>query len=523
MNTKQFVAVPMLLVGAVYAQSNMPTTTPVPSVSTYQLPVFADVDRLEKLKAAFPMVEKLYRDQAEKYHYPATAFGIVLDGKLVYSGAFGYTDVAKKTLATTQSLFRIASMTKSLTATAILKLRDMGKLRLDDPAEGYIPELKTHKYLTADAPRITVRNLLTHSAGFPEDNPWGDRQLADSDADLLALIKGGITNANAPGVAYEYSNLGFAMLGHIVTVVSGKPYQQYITDEILKPLGMSHTVWEYTRVPAGQLALGYRWQDNQWVEEPLLHDGSYGAMGGLITSIEDFSQYVAFQQAAWPPRSDADTGPLKRSSRREMQHPWMFAGMNVQARNAAGQLCPVTSAYGYGLGWSRNCTGRVIVGHSGGLPGFGSQWRILPDYGVGVIAFANLTYANMGQVNQAVIDTLLSVAKLQPRQLPVSPILAQRKAELVRLLPDFANAEQSGIFAENFFPDKSVEMRRKVVQDLYAKAGKIKRVGELVPENQLRGHFLLEGERASIDVFFTLTPETPALIQQLDFREIKSF
>ena len=530
--------IPFLLIGTACAQSPVRNMTTVPSVSTYQPPTFADANRLEKLKAAFPIVEKMYRDRSEKFHYPGLAFGVVLDGKLVYSGGMGYADVAKKTPATPKTLFRIASMTKSLTAMAILKLRDEGKLRLDDPAEQYIPELKTHKYLTADAPRITVRNLMTHSAGFPEDNPWGDRQLADSDAELLSLIKGGITNANVPGFAYEYSNLGFAMLGRIITVVSGKAYQQYITDAILKPLGMNDTQWEYTKVPAEKLALGYRWQDDgrdaaprnaappasrNWLEEPLLHDGSYGAMGGLITSIEDFSKYVALHQAAWPPRSDADgssSQPVKRSSVREMQQPWTFAGLNAQAKNSAGQLCPVTSGYGYGLGWSQNCTGRVTVGHSGGLPGFGSQWRILPDYGIGVIAYGNLTYAGLGSVNSAVLDTLVSIGKLQPRQLPVSSILAQRKAELIRLLPDWTNAEKSGLFAENFFPDQPVAMRRRAIQELYAKAGKIQRVGELVPENQLRGHFVMEGERTNIDVFFTLTPENPALIQQLDFREL---
>lgn len=498
----------------------------VPTVTTYQPPVFAEINRLTKLEAAFPVVEQLYRERAEKYHYPSLVFGIVVDGKLVYTGGFGYTDVEQKTPVTSRSLFRIASMTKSLTAMAILKLRDAGKLRLDDPAETYIPELKTHKYLTADAPRITVRNLMTHSAGFPEDNPWGDRQLADSDADLLALIKGGISNANVPSFAYEYSNLGFAMLGRIITVVSGKPYQQYITETILKPLGMNNTEWEYSRVPADKLALGYRWVEGgsaagTWEKEPLLHDGSYGAMGGLMTSIEDFSKYVALHESAWPPRNDADNGPVKRSSIREMTQPWTFSGLNTQARNAAGQPCPTTSGYGYGLGWSQNCTGMVSVGHSGGLPGFGSQWRILPEYGIGVLAFANLTYAGLGSVNTAVLDTLVAIGKLTPRQLPVSPILAQRKAELVRLLPDWTNAEQSGLFAENFFPDKSLASRRKAVQELLAKAGNIRRVGELIPENQLRGHFLMEGEKADIDVFFTLTPENPALIQQLDFREVR--
>lgn len=506
-----------------------PANQPVPYTTSYQPPVFTDTDRLKRLEAAFPIVAQLYKKEAEKRHMPGLAFGIVLDGKLVYSGGFGYANVAQKTPATPKSLFRIASMTKSLTAMAVLKLRDEGKLRLDDPAETYIPELKNHTYLTADAPRILVRNLLSHSAGFPEDNPWGDRQLADSDDDLTKLIKGGISNANVPGFAYEYSNLAFAMLGRIINVVSGKPYQQYITETILKPLGMNDTEWEYANVPASKLALGYRWEEDgsgsgTWLPEPLLHDGSHGAMGGLITSIEDFSKYVALHQAAWPPRNDVDNGrndapPIKRSSIREMQQPWTFAGLSAQAKNSAGQVCPITSGYGYGLRWNRNCTGIVDVGHSGGLPGFGSQWRILTDYGLGVIAYGNVTYAGFGSVNSAVLDTLVAIAKLHPRQLPVSSILAQRKAELIKLLPDWKNAEQSGIFAENFFPDKSVATRRKTVQALYAKAGTIKRVGELIPENQLRGHFLLEGEKANIDVFFTLTPENPALIQQLDFRE----
>ena len=511
----------LLLTTATFAQQG-PSRT-VLHTTDYKPPVFMDANRLQKMEAAFPIVEKLYRDAAEKRHLPGVAFGIVVDGKLVYSNGIGYINVEKKIPATTKSLFRIASMSKSITAMAILKLRDEGKLRLGDPAETYIPELKNHKYLTADAPKITVRNLLTHSAGFPEDNPWGDRQLAASDADLMKLINGGLSNANVPSFAYEYSNLAFAMLGHIITVVSGKPYQQYITESILKPLGMNDTEWEYTRVPAQKLALGYRWLDNKWVEEPLLHDGSYGAMGGLITSIEDFSKYVALQEAAWPPRSDEDNAqPVKRSSIREMTQPWTFSGLYPQAKNSAGQLCPLVSGYGYGLGWSKNCVGIVSVGHSGGLPGFGSQWRILPDYGIGVISYANLTYAGMGSVNSAVLDTLIAMGKLQPRQLPISPILAQRKADLLKLLPDWKNAEQSGIFAENFFPDQSVDNRRKVVQDLYAKVGPIKHVGELIPENQLRGHFMLEGETGSIDVFFTLTPENPALIQQLDFEEIKN-
>ncbi|WP_295721019.1 serine hydrolase domain-containing protein [Mucilaginibacter sp.] len=278
---------------------------------TYKPAVFTDPDRLKKIEATFPVIDQIYKDYAEKNHWPGLAYGIVVDGKLIHVGGLGYTDVPNKIAATPKSDFRIASMTKSLTAMAILKLRDEGKLKLDDPAYLYIPEMKNTHYLTKDATPVTVRNLLTHSAGYPEDNPWGDRQLAVSDDELIALYKKGVSFSNNPGLGYEYSNLGFATLGYIIKKVSGKTYETYITENILKPLGMTHTYWEYTKVPKQQLALGYRWLDNQWVEQPLLHDGAYGAMGGLITTIEDFTIYMALHLDAWPPRDNAETGPIK--------------------------------------------------------------------------------------------------------------------------------------------------------------------------------------------------------------------
>ncbi len=486
----------------------------------YQPPTFTDPDRLKRIEATFPAIERIYRDWATKNHFPGLTFGVVVDGKLVFSGGVGYTDVDRKTPATPRSVFRIASMSKSVTALAILKLRDEGKLSLDDSVARFIPEVGNLTYLTTDAPALTVRHLMTHAGGFPEDNPWGDRQLADTDADLLALIRGGLSFANAPGVAYEYSNLGFAMLGRIITKASGQPYQQYITNAILKPLGMIHTDWEYARVPVDQLAHGYRWLDEKWVEEPLLHDGSYGAMGGLLTSIEDFSRYVALHLNAWPPRNDADRNPVKRSSVREMHLPRTFRDLNPTFRFPGGRTTPLVNHYAYGLGWSRDGDGREYVGHSGGLPGFGSQWRMLPDYGLAVIAFGNLTYANLNTPNWAVLDTIITAAGLRARPLPVSSVLAQRKAELVALLPNWTDTDRSSIFAENFFPDQALNARRRAAQALFAKVGTIVRVGELRPENQLRGRFLLEGKRGSIDVFFTLTPENPALIQQLDLTEV---
>ncbi len=501
-------------------QKNAPKTiAPVNPNAAYQLPYFADADRAQKVKELFPIVEKICREYAEKNHFPGYAFGIMLDGKLVFEGSGGYTDIDKRTLATPQSMFRIASMSKSFTAMAILKLRDEGKLKLDDPVSIYIPEMKGQR-LTTDAPVITIRNLLTHSAGFPEDNPWGDRQLAKTDAELIALIRKGISFSNDPGLTYEYSNMGFAMLGYIIKKVTGVSYGEYIAKNIWKPLGMTQAEWEYTKIPAAQLAHGYRWINNAWREEALLHDGIYGAMGGMITSVESFSKYVALHQSAWPVRNGTDAGPVKRSSLREIHQPWRFATLNANYKYPGGRPCAQAAAYAYGLRWTRDCEGRETIGHSGGLPGFGSNWTILPEYGIGVIFFANATYASTSIANSMVLDTLIRVAQLKPRQLPPSAILTQRRDELVKLFPDFTKAETSGIFAVNFFADYFTETMKKEANELLAKAGKINKVTDVVPENQLRGYFIMEGEKANIWMSFTLTPENPALIQAYTIRMI---
>jgi CubicO group peptidase (beta-lactamase class C family) len=274
-------------------------------------------------------------------------------------------------------------------------------------------------------------------------------------------------------------------------------------------------------VPEGKLAHGYRRENGSWKEEALLADGSYGAMGGLITTIEDFKKYMALHLSAWPSSNENESQVLKRSSLREMQTTGVFSGLNTRFRYPGGRLCATASLYAYGLGWSKDCDGKTWVGHSGGLPGFGSNWRMFPDYGIGIVCFANLTYAPTGGINTAVMDTVIKIADLKPRTLPISPILQQRKEQIVKLFPQFNNAEKSGFFAENFFPDNHVDSVKKNATILFEKTGAITKVSALIPENNLRGSFIMEGEKSNIEVFFTLTPEKVPLIQQLEMWERK--
>lgn len=492
-----------------------PETSAVLFTENYHPPIFTEDGRTDRMKAAFPVIDKIFKDQFEKNHFPGLAFGIIADGKLIYTNAFGVSDVKMMTQASTTTGFRIASMTKSFTAMAILRLRDEGKLSLTDPVSKYIPEVGKLKYLTQDSQPMTIEHLLTMAAGFPEDNPWGDRQLADTDAELIGLISNGLSFSNAPGLEFEYSNLGFGMLGNIVSKVSAKPYQQYITETIIKPLGMNDTRWEFSEVPKAQLAIGYRWEDNDFKEEPILHDGSFGAMGGLICSIEDFSKYVEFHLSAWPPRNGDESPIIKRSSLREMHQLQRLGGLYPTAKGPDGKTCATISGYGYGLSYRKDCNNIVSIRHGGGLPGYGSEWRILPEYGIGIVSFSNLTYGGLGFPNSMAIDTLLKMAKLKPRVLPVSVILLQKQKEIVDLLQSWSD-DKITILAENFLMDHSLESWKKSSAKILEESGKMIKVGALVPENQLRGYFTIECEKKDIDVFFTLTPEIVPMLQQLD-------
>ncbi len=476
------------------------------------------LNQFDSIKTYFPTIDQICKDFAQKQHLPSLVYGLVVDGKLIHSGNTGIINTTTKTVANNTSVYRIASMTKSFAAMAILQLRDANKLRLDDPVYLYIPELKGQKF-SIDSPEITVRHLLSHAAGFPEDNPWGDRQLAISDETMLKMFKKGISFSNTPGTAYEYSNMGFAMLGYIIKKISGQTYQTYINDNILKPLEMVNTYWDYTKVPQNQLVKGYRYLDENWVEQPMLGDGAYGAMGGMLTTLDDFAKYTAFHLS--DAVSDAKESPvLKRSSLREMHQPWNIIAFNPENKNANGKLMPFVAAYGYGLRWMQNANKIVEIGHSGGLPGFGSNWKILPQYGIGIIAFSNRTYAPVSGLDGQILDTLIALAHLKPKPLAVSAILKQRQSALVSLLPAWKNAEISGIFAENFFLDYFPNSLKKEAEGIFNKVGKILKINEIVPENNLRGAFVMEGEKGNIEVSFTLSPENPALIQEYEIKEV---
>ncbi|MGK2935611.1 MAG: serine hydrolase domain-containing protein [Gemmatimonadaceae bacterium] len=493
---------------AVQAQEPRPSSLAPPAR-------FMDPDRASKLAAAFPAIDSLMLRFAQRARVPGVGYAVIVDGKLAHVGVAGLREVSSRSPVDTSTVFRIASMSKSFAAAAILQLRDAGKLALDDPAEKYVPELAGLRYPTGDSPKITIRHLLTHSGGFPEDNPWGDQQLAATDDEMAAMMQSGIPFSTAPGTAYEYSNFGFAILGRTVANVSGMPYSQYVRERILLPLGMNVTTLEARSVPAHRLAHGYRLRDGEWIEEPQLPDGAFGPMGGMLTSISDLGRWVGFMLDAWPPRDEPDSGPLSRASRREMQQIARYIGASA-ITDSAGNISLAASGYGYGLRVQQTCLFSASVSHTGGLPGFGSLMRWLPEYGVGIVALGNLTYTGWTPISTQALEALARTGGLEPRVPQPTPVLLERREQVSRVVARWNDALADSLAAMNLYLDEPKDRRRAAIERVRAAAGdECRNEGPFVVANALRGRWRMRCRDSDLLVAITLAPTEPAKVQFL--------
>ena len=309
---------------------------------------------------------------------PGIACGLMKEGKLVYSFGLGETLLGNQSPPTADSIFRIASMSKSFTAQAILLLRDRGALKLEDLITSYLPWTGTIG-LPADSAPITIRDLLTMGAGLPTDDPWGDRQEYLPLPDFDALVGAGLTFNRKVNTGFEYSNLGYALLGRIISAVSGQPYQTFMKREIQDPLGMTTSTYFSDLVPESLRAHGYAKFESGVVPEPTTSNGAFTPMGGLHSSVKELALWVSMFQ----------------TGKSEAQNPYRLV-QSVLAKEQ-GEIAEriITSSYGYGLYIDEDATLGRFVSHSGGYPGFGSHMRWHRESGWGIIGLANLTYAPM--------------------------------------------------------------------------------------------------------------------------------
>ncbi|MEO9181448.1 MAG: serine hydrolase domain-containing protein, partial [Acidimicrobiales bacterium] len=172
------------------------------------------------------------------------------------------------------TVYRIASCSKSFTVAMLLTLRDHGLVCLDDSITDFVPEFtQAREARVFEAP--TLRMLMSMSGGLPTDDPWADRQESISNAELRERVANGVMLTHAPGTRFQYSNLGYALLGQVVERVAQRPFQELVRDEILVPLGLGDTGYSETCVDARRLAHGYRRRTGEWVELPFSSPGAF--------------------------------------------------------------------------------------------------------------------------------------------------------------------------------------------------------------------------------------------------------
>ena len=438
----------------------------------------------------FSAVDAIVSDYFDRGAQPAIAYGIVSGGRLVHSAGFGARALGAGA-PDADTVFRIASMSKSFTASAVLLLRDAGTLALDDPAATYVPELAGWTYGATDAAPITIRQLLTMTAGFPTDDPWGDRQQGLPIQAFDELLARGVSFNWAPGTRFEYSNLGYAVLGRVVTEASGVLYDEFIRTRLLAPLHLHRTGFEPGEFQPDNLALGYRRGLHGWEEVPFDPYGAFAPMGGVFSCVADLARWVAGFAAAFPPDGGPETEatpeaeatttadgaaphPLRPASRRQMQLPQAVTTWRSPDRLPGGP--PAAPAYyGFGLFADEDPALGRVISHSGGYPGFGTNMRWHPATGLGVIALANGTYAPMTALTSLVLDALVprSAANhvaLAPSGAPWPETLAAAEA-VNRLLVAWDDAAADALFTENVALDSPYHERRHAIDLIRERIG----------------------------------------------------
>ena len=483
----------------------------------------------------FAVADQLAAAYFERGGQPGLAYGILLDGELVHAAGLGERHLGGSP-PDAGTVFRIASMTKSFTASAILALRDEGLLRLDDPAREYVAELRSWPPVTPDAGTVTIRHLLTMTAGFPTDDPWGDRQQGLPLTEFGQLLAGGVRFNWAPGTQFEYSNMGYAILGRVIAAVSGQSYPDYVHRVLLSPLGMTRTGFEAEEftVPGqlatgpGGLAQGYRRAgDGSWSEVAFDVLGAFAPMGGVFSCVQDLARWVAGFAAAFPPGSPrvGQAHPLAPATRREMQLPQTSTGWE-RGGTFPGNTASAASSYGFGLFVQEHSRFGRIVSHSGGYPGFGSNMRWHPATGTGVIVLGNATYAAATVLATQLLEAVLHHRERPPAGFsaalapagagPWPETLAARDA-VSRLLQAWDDGQAARLFSPNVAQDVPFAERQRAIAAIAERIGAFGDDTRRPPEFDTPAHcrWWLAGERGVVQAQLQLNPERPPRVQSL--------
>ena len=325
--------------------------------------------------ASADQVDDFINAQLRRQRIPGLAIAVIKDGKVVKAAGYGVADRTKNVPVTAETVFKIGSISKPILATATMRLVQDDRIDLDKPVRTYLQ----------DAPSswdgITVRHLLGHSAGLARDAADFDPLKPQPSSAQLRASAYHQPLRSKPGEKVAYSNMGYAVLAEVMTAVAGRPWIDYVEEQVFKPAGMTATHL-YTRTEAPNRASGYSDNDKllpavEWVAVPA--SGSY--------------QSTVLDLAHWDRALSGDT-ILTEDTRRQMWTPMVLSDGTISQT---------------GLGWGLGpFAGRRRISHSGGLPGFSSLYWRFPDERLSIVVLINLDDADIGSILAGVAAQYLS-------------------------------------------------------------------------------------------------------------------
>jgi D-alanyl-D-alanine carboxypeptidase len=359
---------------------------------------------------------------AKNRDQPAVSIGIVHDQELVFAKGYGFADLAKKTPATPDTAYRIASISKTFTAHCLLQLRDAGKLSLDDPVTKWVPELKFSNVDPA-RPVLTIRHLITHTGGVPREvdgTYWNDMSFPTREAMLPVLNRMGL--ALPPETEWKYSNVAVGLAGYVVEAASGEKYPDYVASHVLEPLGMSGTrVMPAKDMPTLAVAYGRRMPGKPRRLEPFFFGNYMLAASNFASTVDDLAKYLQLQFRTAATAAAGGAQIVKGPTLAEMQRvQWLQPDWKS----------------GWGLGWGiARVDDKTRIGHGGSVPGNRTQVSFAPAEKFGVIVLTNSEDGRPAlYVNQAYAIVAPAIAKA---------VAAEAKTPT----PDPSWAKYAGVYA----------------------------------------------------------------------------
>ena len=370
--------------------------------------------------------EKFIEEVMEKEQIPGVAVALSKNGQSIYERGFGTRDFETNEPVTPETIFGIASITKSFTALAIMKLVEEGRLQVEDAVIEHLPEFQLVDY--ANIEDIKIRHLLSHTTGLATMER--KEQLTKFDEHLHYLNEKAWSWIGKPGEYICYNNDMFILLGAIIEKVTGENYQEYITKQIINPLQMTRTTYNLLELQSFEnVTTPYVLEDGKPVACPWPTLGNYAVGGGIRSTVVDLLKYGNIYVDV------LERNIVSRAYTSQMAQP-------VQQTNG-------NSFYGFALQTTVNYSAVTLVEHGGGQPGVSSNFGFIPEKGIVAVVLTNMGGVSADAIWLAAMNTVLGIPIDQKRS--TEPEFEMTKEQKQRVLGKYISAEgsQVGISLEN--------------------------------------------------------------------------